>query len=99
MLMLLRELGILWLLLWLLVVARVVSPEPFVEACKGHATLALPVLLQMSFAAVVNVLDGVAVEGTVVFVGAVAVDAAVSPVAVPTILLPPPLLSNQRSCH
>ena len=83
---------------------RVVSLGPFVEACKDHAMLALPVLMLASVAAVVvaaaadAVIDGDAVAAVVCSV-AVAVDAVVALVVAPTILRLPPLLSNQRSCH
>ena len=104
MMVLMCELGALWLMLEWLGVARGFSQGPAAEACKGLAMLVLPVLLlsRIVVVAVVDAADAVA-AGYVfvadVFAVVVAVDAAVSLVAVPTILPPPPLLPSQRSCR
>ena len=89
MLVLLYELGALWLVLMWLEVARVFSRGPAVEACRGHAMLALPVLLLLNIA-VVAVVDAV---------DAAADDAVVSRVAAQNSLQPLPPPPSQRSCH
>ena len=94
MLVLLCELGALWLVLMWLEVARVFSRGPAVEACRGHAMLVLPVLLLLNIAvvAVVDAVDAVAADH-------IFYDAVVSRVAAQNSLQPLPPPPSQRSCH